>query len=106
MITCLRQRRRAEPTPRRGPVSHDQDSAGWRARPCRGLRLDAEQIPETGSVTPLALFFDLFFVFALTQVTATMSVQLSGVGLLRGPLVVALLWWSWTGYAWLANLVR
>src|SRR5690349_1444790 len=63
-------------------------------------------MPETGSVTPLELFFDLVFVFALTQVTATMAVQLSGVGLLRGLLVVALLWWSWTGYAWLANLVR
>src|SRR5690349_24929659 len=63
-------------------------------------------MPETGSVTPLELFFDLVFVFALTQVTATMAVRLSGVGLLRGLLVVALLWWSWTGYAWLANLVQ
>ncbi|WP_309238228.1 low temperature requirement protein A [Actinoplanes aureus] len=58
------------------------------------------------SVTPLELFFDLVFVFALTQVTATMAAQLSGTALIRGLLVVALLWWSWTGYAWLANLVR
>ncbi|MGW4945316.1 low temperature requirement protein A [Actinoplanes sp. NPDC004185] len=91
-------------------MSHDQDSARDQtrspARPRRVIRLEAETMPETGSVTPLELFFDLVFVFALTQVTATMAVQLSGVGLLRGLLVVALLWWSWTGYAWLANLVR
>lgn len=63
-------------------------------------------MPETGTVSPLELFFDLVFVFALTQVTATMAGQLSGTGLIRGLLLVALLWWSWTGYAWLANLVR
>lgn len=63
-------------------------------------------MPETGAVSPLELFLDLVFVFALTQVTATMAAGLSGAGLLRGLLVVALLWWSWTGYAWLANLVR
>ena len=56
------------------------------------------------SVSPLELFFDLVFVFALTQVTAFMADQLSWHGLLRGVLVVVLLWWAWTGYAWLANL--
>ena len=57
-------------------------------------------------VTTLELFFDLVFVFALTQVTATMADRLSIQGLVQGLLMVALLWWSWTGYAWLANLVR
>jgi low temperature requirement protein LtrA len=55
------------------------------------------------SVTPLELFFDLVFVFALTQVTAFMADELSWHGILRGALVIMLLWWSWTGYAWLAN---
>ncbi len=58
------------------------------------------------SVTPLELFFDLVFVFALTQVTALMADDLTTQGIVRGLLVLALLWWSWTGYAWLANLVR
>lgn len=58
------------------------------------------------SVTPLELFFDLVFVFALTQVTALMAGDLTTQGIVRGLLVLALLWWSWTGYAWLANLVR
>ena len=56
-------------------------------------------------VTPLELFFDLVFVFALTQVTAYMGDVLSWHGVLRGVLIVMLLWWSWTGYAWIANLV-
>ncbi|WP_432492703.1 low temperature requirement protein A [Kineococcus gypseus] len=60
----------------------------------------------SGPVSTLELFFDLVFVFALTQVTAAVAADLSGRGVLRGVLVVALLWWSWTCYAWLANLVR
>lgn len=56
------------------------------------------------TVTPLELFFDLVFVFALTQVTAYMADELSWHGILRGVLVLMLLWWAWTGYAWLANV--
>jgi low temperature requirement protein LtrA len=59
---------------------------------------------EHATVTPLELFFDLVFVFALTQVTAFMADELSWHGILRGALVLILLWWAWTGYAWLANL--
>jgi low temperature requirement protein LtrA len=61
---------------------------------------------EGSSVTTLELFFDLVFVFALTQVTVAMARDMSGTTVLQGLLVFALLWWSWTGYAWLANLVR
>jgi low temperature requirement protein LtrA len=64
------------------------------------MRQDLEQ----ASVTPLELFFDLVFVFALTQVTAFMADQLNWQGILRGALVLMLLWWGWTGYAWLANV--
>ena len=64
------------------------------------IRPDRQQ----AAVNPLELFFDLVFVFALTQVTAFMADQLSWHGLLRGVLIIALLWWAWTGYAWLANV--
>jgi low temperature requirement protein LtrA len=64
------------------------------------IRQDLEQ----ASVTPLELFFDLVFVFALTQVTAFMADELSWHGILNGVLVLILLWWAWTGYAWLANV--
>ena len=68
-------------------------------------RPQVRQGTEEAVVTPLELFFDLVFVFVLTQVTAYMAHELSWHGVLRGVLVVILLWWAWTGYAWLANLV-
>ena len=54
-------------------------------------------------VTPLELFFDLVFVFAITQVTSLLAHHPSWGGLLRGMLVLAALWWAWTGYAWLTS---
>jgi low temperature requirement protein LtrA len=62
------------------------------------------QEQEHATVTPLELFFDLVFVFALTQVTAFMADELNWQGILRGALMLMLLWWAWTGYAWLANV--
>ena len=54
-------------------------------------------------VTPLELFFDLVFVFAITQVTGFLAANETGEGLLRGGLLLAALWWAWTAYAWLTN---
>ena len=62
------------------------------------------QDQEHATVTSLELFFDLVFVFALTQVTAFMADELSWQGILRGALVLMLLLWAWTAYAWLANI--
>ena len=56
-------------------------------------------------VTPLELFFDLVFVFGLTQITSLMAHEVSVHGIVRGLLVLGLLWWSWTAYVWLCNLV-
>ena len=63
-------------------------------------------VTERATVTRLELFFDLVFVFALTQVTALMADQPSGEGVLRGMLILSVLWWCWVGYAWLGNVVR
>jgi low temperature requirement protein LtrA len=63
-------------------------------------------VTEGARVTPLELFFDLVFVYALTQVTALMAADLTAGGFLRGLLVLALLWWCWCCYAWLGNTVR
>jgi low temperature requirement protein LtrA len=54
-------------------------------------------------VTPLELFFDLVFVFAITQVTGLLSDDPTWSGLLDGLLVLGALWWSWAAYAWLTN---
>jgi low temperature requirement protein LtrA len=60
---------------------------------------------EDARVTPLELFFDLVFVLALTQCTALMAAESSWAGLAKGLLVLAVLWWSWGGYAWLTSVV-
>jgi low temperature requirement protein LtrA len=56
-------------------------------------------------VTPLELFFDLVFVFAITRVTALMAHDLSWASIGQGLLVLAALWWGWAAYAWLTNHV-
>jgi low temperature requirement protein LtrA len=63
--------------------------------------------PETEQrVTPLELFFDLVFVFGLTQVTTMISDDPTWGGLLRGILVLAAIWWAWAAYAWLTNTLN
>jgi low temperature requirement protein LtrA len=56
-------------------------------------------------VTPLELFFDLVFVFAITRVTSLMAHDLSWSSIGQGLLVLAALWWGWAAYAWLTNHV-
>ena len=63
-------------------------------------------VSEEARVAPIELYFDLVFVFSLTQVTALMANDLTGRGVVRAMLVLALLWWSWVGYAWLGNVVQ
>jgi low temperature requirement protein LtrA len=65
----------------------------------RAVRRDGEQ------VTPLELFFDLVFVLAITQCTKLMSDNPDWSGLGRALLLLALLWWGWTAYAWLTSVV-
>jgi low temperature requirement protein LtrA len=55
------------------------------------------------TVTTLELFFDLVFVFAITQVTEFMADNLGLQGSLRGLVLLALLWWAWSSYAWLGT---
>ena len=64
--------------------------------------LHAEREPR---VTPLELFFDLVFVFALTQVTTVLSDNPTWSGLGHGLLILGVLWWTWAAYAWLTNTV-
>ncbi len=56
-------------------------------------------------VTPRELFFDLVFVFAFTQVATLLAEDPTFAGIGRGVLVLAALWWAWSAYAWLTNVV-
>ena len=60
---------------------------------------------EREAVTPLELFFDLVFVLALTQCTALMADTPTWAGLVKGLLVLGMLWWCWVGYSWLTSVV-
>ena len=73
--------------------------------PGRASRL-AAVLREEERVTPLELFFDLVFVLALTQCTALMARQPTWEGVAKGLLVLALMWWTWVGYAWLTSVVN
>ena len=53
----------------------------------------------------LELFFDLVFVFAITQVAALMLADPSAGGYARGALVLGLVYWAWSGYAWATNAI-
>jgi low temperature requirement protein LtrA len=61
---------------------------------------------EDHRATPLELFFDLVYVFAVTQVSGYMAAEHSGHGVLQGLLLLTLLWWTWSGYTWLGNQAR
>src|SRR4029450_12495886 len=58
---------------------------------------------ERGST--LELFFDLVFVFTITQLTAVLSDDPTLRGLLRVVLMLGVIYWMYGGYAWLTNAV-
>ncbi|MGH2681653.1 MAG: low temperature requirement protein A [Actinomycetota bacterium] len=65
--------------------------------------MDDRAVESGQRVTPLELFFDLVFVFAITQVTGFLADNPSWGGLLRGLMLLGALWWAWASYAWLTN---
>jgi low temperature requirement protein LtrA len=65
-----------------------------------------EPVGEGASVTTLELFFDLVFVFALTRVTDWMAEDTSAEAVLRGVLILVVMWWAWVAYSWLGNVAK
>ncbi|MFD8000674.1 low temperature requirement protein A [Streptomyces mirabilis] len=55
------------------------------------------------SVRPLELFFDLVFVFTITQVASVLKDLPTVVGLGRVAVLLSIIWWMYGGYAWLTN---
>ena len=54
-------------------------------------------------VSTLELFFDLVFVFAITQLTSILSRDVSVAAGVRVLLIFGVLWWMYGGYVWLSN---
>ena len=70
----------------------------------RHLHLVTEE--ERHRVTTLELFFDLVFVYAITQTTQLMSDNETLLGLGQGLAMLAVMWWCWCCYTWLGTTVH
>ncbi|MBW8303154.1 MAG: low temperature requirement protein A [Brevundimonas sp.] len=49
------------------------------------------------------LFFDLVFVFAITQLSHTLLEHLTWLGVLQAALLLGALWWAWIDTSWITN---
>jgi low temperature requirement protein LtrA len=93
---------------RREPVT---SSGAAREPRVAGTGAEADRTAGSGSdpaglpvrVSTLELFFDLVFVFTITQLTGTLARDMTGSGAARVLLIFGLLWWMYGGYAWLTN---
>jgi low temperature requirement protein LtrA len=54
-------------------------------------------------VTYAELFFDLVFVFAVTQISHTLLGRLTPVGLAQATLLFLAVWWVWVYTSWITN---
>jgi low temperature requirement protein LtrA len=71
----------------------------WRPERWRDADLASDR------VTTVEVFFDVVFVFTLTQLTRTLEDDLSPTGVGRVLLLFGILWWMFDGYVWLPNHV-
>ncbi len=53
----------------------------------------------------LELFFDLVFVFAITQVANALQANHSGAGWAHAGLGLWLVWWAWSQFTWAGNAI-
>jgi low temperature requirement protein LtrA len=56
-------------------------------------------------VSTLELFFDLVFVFTITQLTSVLAHDTGLRGLAQVVLMLGVIWWMYGGYVWLTNAV-
>ena len=59
--------------------------------------------PDDQGATFVELFFDLVFVFAITQVTHYAAHHLDLETVVRAVIVFWLIWWGWTQFTWALN---
>lgn len=69
----------------------------------RGSLLRVRREHEHGRVTHVELFFDLVFVFAITQLSHTLLEHLSLGGLLQTTVLFMAVWWVWIYTSWVTN---
>src|ERR687895_2252440 len=67
------------------------------------MRTQTVTTDEDQRVTFIELFFDLVFVYAVTQLVVLLHHDLSWAGAARAVLVFWLVWWAWTQFTWALN---
>ncbi|MDI2132518.1 low temperature requirement protein A [Yinghuangia seranimata] len=65
----------------------------------------AHAVQSSERVSTLELFFDLVFVFTITQLSAAIAHDLNLTGITRVVIMLAVIWWMYSGYVWLTNAV-
>ena len=67
----------------------------------------AEDVVAVGEerTTPLELFFDLVFVYAITQTARVLTLDPSATGFARAAVLLGAIWYAWICFAWLTNSV-
>ncbi|WBB70196.1 low temperature requirement protein A [Micromonospora sp. WMMD812] len=63
-------------------------------------------VEEAHRATIFEIFFDLVLVFALTRLIDFMAEEPTALTLFQGFLLILWLWYAWSCYTWLGNLVR
>ncbi len=58
---------------------------------------------QSNRVTYAELFFDLVFVFAVTQISHTLLGRFTPLGALQTTLLLLSVWWAWVYTAWVTN---
>jgi low temperature requirement protein LtrA len=65
--------------------------------------LRSRDAADSGKVGMVELFFDLVFVFAVTQLSHTLVADLSLSGLLQVGMLLVGVWWVWIDTSWVTN---
>ena len=73
--------------------------------PRRDRHRGATAEDEASGLDSLELFFDLVFVFTITQLTAVLAHHPNGEALAQIVLMLAAIWWMYGAFAWLTNAV-
>jgi low temperature requirement protein LtrA len=71
--------------------------------PSRDSLLRARGGRDSGKVGTIELFFDLVFVFAVTQLSHSLLADLTLTGLARVGLLLLAVWWVWISTSWVTN---
>src|SRR4029078_10447558 len=65
----------------------------------------SELIDRSPRVSTLELFFDLVFVFTVTQLTGVLVTGGGAAPAFHVVVMLAVIWWMYDGYAWLTNAI-